>query len=109
MHKVELNMQLHPMLLHPITAFPQHVYIAPPYAYLTPLYNYMQAPLQAVDLLLNLTASEEQPEPAVTLFLLGDILNRFNSTGSPLSEQLAEVLQVMCNHFMFIINLNRVF
>ncbi len=45
----------------------------------------------AVGLLLNLTASEVQPEPAVTLFLLGDILNRFNSTDSEKQQQLVEV------------------
>ena len=45
--------------------------------------------MEAVDLLGNLTTSEEPPEPAVTLFLLGDILNRFNfSTESNKNQDL---------------------
>ena len=34
----------------------------------------------AVSLLRNLTSSEDQPEPEVTLYLLGDILNGYNSS-----------------------------
>ena len=34
----------------------------------------------AVGLLQNLTSSDDQPEPEVTLYLLGDILNGYNSS-----------------------------
>ena len=44
--------------------------------------------MNAVGLLRNLT---EQPESAVILFLLGGILNRFNSTDSASQELLTEV------------------
>ena len=57
----------------------------------------------AVGLLLNLTASEVQPEPAVTLFLLGDILNRFNSTDSENQKQLVEVTNCQINSTMIFI------
>ena len=36
--------------------------------------------MEAVGLLHNLTESEDGPEPAVTLYLLGDILNRVNTS-----------------------------
>ena len=52
----------------------------------------MQDPVVAVGLLRDLTTSEEQPEPAVTLFLLQDILNRFNSTDNETQELLVEVV-----------------
>ena len=45
----------------------------------------------AIGLLRNLTISEKQPEPAVTLYLLGNILNRLDSTDSENQELLVEV------------------
>lgn len=50
----------------------------------------IQEPLTAVRLLCNLTASG-QLESAVTLYLLGDILNRLNSTNH---ELLMEVVKI---------------
>ena len=47
--------------------------------------------MEAIGLLLNFAASIEQPEPAVTLSLLGDILNRFSSSDSEDQKQLVEV------------------
>ena len=45
----------------------------------------------AVGLLQNLTSSEDQPEPEVTLYLLGDILNRYNLTDSDDQDLFIEV------------------
>ena len=45
----------------------------------------------AVSLLRDLTGSGDPPDPAVTLYLLGDILNRFISADSERRELLVEV------------------
>ena len=57
-----------------------------------PLMNDTQEPLMAIHLLRNLTSSG-QLEPAVTLYLLGDILNRYDSTNNEIRESLIEVVR----------------
>ena len=66
--------------------------------------NTMQVPLEAVGLLLNLIESEEQPGPAVTLFLLGDILNRFNASDMSISSESQGQL-VMVLHLQLVASL----
>ena len=51
-----------------------------------------QEPLEAIDMLQDLVALNESVEPAVVVYLLGDILNDFNSTNMADQEQLIKVL-----------------
>ena len=60
------------------------------------LYNYIpitfQDPLEAIDILQDLVTLNESVEAAVVVYLLGDILNNFNSTNMTDQEQFIEVL-----------------
>ena len=51
-----------------------------------------QESLEAIDMLQDLVTLNESVEPAVVVYLLGDILNDFNSTNMTDQEQLIEVL-----------------
>ena len=60
------------------------------------LYNFIpitfQKPLEAIDMLQDLVTLNESVEAAVVVYLLGDILNDFNSTNMTDQFQLIEVL-----------------
>ena len=51
-----------------------------------------QLPLEAIDMLQDLVTLNESVEAAVVVYLLGSILNDFNSTNMADQEQLIEVL-----------------
>ena len=59
-----------------------------------------QEPLEAIDMLVTLN---ESVEAAVVVYLLGDILNDFNSTNMADQEQLLEVLLAV--HFFSTFNI----
>ena len=52
----------------------------------------LQEPLEAIDMLQDLVTLNESVEAAVVVYLLGNILNDFNSTNMADQEQLIEVL-----------------
>ena len=52
----------------------------------------LQEPLEALDILQDLVTLNESVEAAVVVYLLGSILNDFNSTNMADQEQLIEVL-----------------
>ena len=54
----------------------------------------MQEPLEAINLLSNLTTGDgEEPVDAVTaVYLLGSILNRLNSVDSDMLEEFSQVI-----------------
>ena len=54
----------------------------------------LQEPLEAIDMLQDLVTLNESVQAAVVVYLLGDILNDFNSTNMADQEQLIEVLIV---------------
>ena len=51
-----------------------------------------QEPLEAIDMLQDLVTLNESVEAAVVVYLLGDILNDFDSTNMADQEQFIEVL-----------------
>ena len=51
-----------------------------------------QEPLEAIDMLQDLVTLNESVEAAIVVYLLGDILNDFNSTNMADQEQLIVVL-----------------
>ena len=51
----------------------------------------LQEPLEAIDMLLDLVTLNEFVEADVVVYLLGDILNDFNSTNMADNEQFIEV------------------
>ena len=59
----------------------------------------------AVGLLRNLTISAERPGAAVTLFLLGDILNRFDSNESENQQILFEVVFQSRHNILSLLNI----
>ena len=75
------------------------------------LYNYIpitfQEPLEAIDMLQDLVTLNESVEAAVVVYLLGDILNDFNSTNLAEQEQLIEVLFMQCIDFYIQMCLHR--
>ena len=62
--------------------------------FLFTLYYVMQEPLEAINLLSNLTTGDdEEPVDAVTVvYLLGSILNRLNSVDSDMLEEFSQVI-----------------
>ena len=52
----------------------------------------LQEPLEAIDMLQDLVTLNESVQAAVVVYLLGDILNDFNSTNMADQEQFIEVL-----------------
>ncbi len=55
--------------------------------------NYSQDPLDAANLIQNLTVNRDEGkvDAATILYLLGDTLNRFNSTDDEIQEELSQV------------------
>ena len=65
-----------------------------------PFFNLLQKPLMGINRLSGLGMSGAPPQRGVTLFLLGDILNRINSTTA--EPQLLFMVRIMeppeCGH-----------
>ena len=59
------------------------------------LLHAFQEPLEAIDMLQDLVTLDESVEAAVVVYLLGDILNDFNSTSMSDQEQLIEVPYIL--------------
>ncbi len=73
--------------------------------------KYFKDPIDAVHLIQNLTENrdEEKVDAATILYLLGDTLNKFNSTDGEAQERLSQVNIILCAILLINIIVTQVF